>query len=976
MKVLLNSNCLILSIILVPFSLSSQSFTKLFQSNLNQSINDSRSVVLFDLDNNSYPDILFTNRGSHSHDYYQNYRDTIFPAPAGNGFSSITQIAGAVLAGDLNADCWPDIYIANGSGGQGSVNLPNVLLENDGTGSFTVSGGTGATNVSSRSLCISMPDLNRDGYLDIYVSNVTSGNNELYVSDSSSILNYTHNTNSSISNQSFNSRGIAWCDYDDDGDLDLFLCVPSGNNKLFRNDTNGFVEISVGDIVNDGGSSFSASWGDLDGDGLQDLVVTNSDNSTPLPAIFYYRNLGNGNFQKITTGVLANTRGKFISSAIFDVDNDGHLDVVFCGANPSNNSIRRNKLLINDGNGNFTNVTSGSLVNDQTYTASIGIADLDRDGDLDIVLASNSGRNEIYINDLNTQNFVSLNLLGTNGKATASYAKLKYKCALDGLNSTWQYRRNSSNTGFASQSSPVFHLGTGQATIVDSIVIQWYDGSTCYFENIAVGEFFNIDPVGCRIDTVLDATIVDSSVFLNAYFNADSSKGNISRYHWDFGDGDTSNLMNPSHRYSSPGRYTVSLSLYDSYCKWDSLQVQVDICPDTSSIGFFNTAQGRTVTFTDTSIGNGYQFIWNFGDGRSDTGKTVTTTYASTSTFAVCLTVIDSCRSKQICKVVTVCNDTLNSNFSSSVNGLNASFTDSSLNATNFQWDFGDGQSSNQRNPTHQYIVPGFYYVCLTVSDNCTSSTSCDSIAVCLDTASANFGYTANNLLVNFSDSSVNSPNIYWDFGDGNFSVVRNPIHIYSNYGTYNVCQIATNSCYQDTFCENVVLCPFQASASFNYTSLQSPLFIQFTSTSQDAISYSWDFGDGSGSSNQNPLKVYSNQGSYPVCLTITDSCGLMDSTCETLDLYIGIEEYDWISSFSIYPNPADDILHLEFDKPILNDLLVAIIDVSGKSHQQILLPKGGTNLRVSIQDLPVGVYVLTLRIGLKLSTWNFIKSP
>ena len=122
----------------------------------------------------------------------------------------------------------------------------------------------------------------------------------------------------------------------------------------------------------------------------------------------------------------------------------------------------------------------------------------------------------------------------------------------------------------------------------------------------------------------------------------------------------------------------------------------------------------------------------------------------------------------------------LNVSFSSTNTGLDFNFSgQADTSVTSWSWDFGDSTGSISQNPTHTYLVPGTYQVCLTVSNGCDSTTICDSLSVCPPLA-LNFGYSVSGLTANFFDLSSSSA-ISWDwgFGDGGSSTLQNPSHQY-----------------------------------------------------------------------------------------------------------------------------------------------------------------------------------------------------
>ncbi|MES2394459.1 MAG: PKD domain-containing protein [Bacteroidota bacterium] len=170
----------------------------------------------------------------------------------------------------------------------------------------------------------------------------------------------------------------------------------------------------------------------------------------------------------------------------------------------------------------------------------------------------------------------------------------------------------------------------------------------------------------------------------------------------------------------------------------------------------------------------------------------------------------------------------------------NIYFIDSSTNATSWQWNFGDSAFSSEQYPSHQYNVSGKYYVCLTISDSSQSCTNtyCDSIFVGACMASFSFFSHANPKTVQFLMVSNGNPaNVIWDFGDGTQSSETNPLHIYSQLGTYYVCLTSSDSipiC-ESNFCDSIFvggthpniivsICDGNWSDSFTWSNGNTPL--------------------------------------------------------------------------------------------------------------------------------------------------------
>ncbi len=249
------------------------------------------------------------------------------------------------------------------------------------------------TNASNR---CTFGDYDNDGYIDIVVSTYNDG----CVPCTYPVLVYRNITGGSfvrittgiIATYTDRTFGLAWGDYDNDGRLDLFLCVGfNGNNLLFHNDGNGnFTRITTGIIVNDGGFSQACSWGDYDRDGWLDLFVANSN----LQKNYLYKNNGNGTFTKITTGNIVNDTSYSRGCAWGDYNNDGWPDIFVVNYYGMNDFLYRN-----NGNGTFTKITTGPHVNDGLWGSGCTWGDYDNDGYLDLYVTHNSTNNRLFHNN-------------------------------------------------------------------------------------------------------------------------------------------------------------------------------------------------------------------------------------------------------------------------------------------------------------------------------------------------------------------------------------------------------------------------------------------------------------------------------------------------------------------------------------------------------------------------------------------------
>ncbi|NIV03601.1 MAG: choice-of-anchor D domain-containing protein, partial [Calditrichae bacterium] len=237
-------------------------------------------------------------------------------------------------------------------------------------------------------------DFNNDGYIDLFVASDSGFNNLLYRNNGDGT--FTQITDGEIVNDGGHSRSASWADFDNDDDLDLFVANSNGeDNFLYVNNGDGsFVKITEGEIVNDGGHSTSAAWGDFDNDGFLDLFVANENEEDN----FLYQNNGDGTFSKIRNSAAVNDGGTSQGCNWIDFDNDRDLDLFVANGFPNN---ERNFLYRNDSLGNFTRIISGSSIAvDAANSMGGSWGDYDNDGDLDLFVTNQSGQNNfLYRND-------------------------------------------------------------------------------------------------------------------------------------------------------------------------------------------------------------------------------------------------------------------------------------------------------------------------------------------------------------------------------------------------------------------------------------------------------------------------------------------------------------------------------------------------------------------------------------------------
>jgi PKD repeat protein len=217
---------------------------------------------------------------------------------------------------------------------------------------------------------------------------------------------------------------------------------------------------------------------------------------------------------------------------------------------------------------------------------------------------------------------------------------------------------------------------------------------------------------------------------------------------------------------------------------------------------------------------------------------------------------------------------------------LTVTFTNLSLNATDYTWDFGDGNTSTNAHPLNIYSNAGSFTVTLTaVGAGGTNTLTLSNYIVVTNHPPALAGFAADTtnglapLTVTFSNLSLNATGFAWDFGDGNTGTNANPLNIYSNAGNFTVTLTAvgaggTNTLTLTNYIVATNFPPPLAEFVCEPTNGVAPLTVTFTNLSLNATEFVWDFGDGNISTNAHPLNIYSNVGSFTVTLTAVGAGG------------------------------------------------------------------------------------------------------
>jgi len=360
---------------------------------------------------------------------------------------------------------------------------------------------------------------------------------------------------------------------------------------------------------------------------------------------------------------------------------------------------------------------------------------------------------------------------------------------------------------------------------------------------------------------------------------------------WNFGDGNTATTLNATHAYTVPGTYTVTLTNNYGNCSESSSQTitiyALPVAAFTSSTRI-RCEPPLTVNFQDQTPG-ATAWQWDFGDGNNSTQQNPAHTYTNYGNYTVTLitTNANGCRDTlvqtdyvQIRRpVITILGlpargcVPYTQTFSPVITTLDA--------VTSYQWDFGDGNTSAAANPTHTYPTQGTYTVTLTIttSSGCTETLTIPAAIRVGTNPTADFSAAPNPVCayqpVQFTDLSVPADEWLWNFGDGTTSTLQHPSHVYTDTGYFSITLIATNNGCPATITRPNFIRVLPPIARFTATpNCANRLEFSFTDQSVGPVTWLWDFGDGTTSTQQNPVHVFPALGSYNVTLTVTNgSC-------------------------------------------------------------------------------------------------------
>jgi FG-GAP-like repeat/ASPIC and UnbV/PPIC-type PPIASE domain len=466
-------------------------------------------LIVDDFENNGLLDVVTSSFGSCGMmRYFHNNGDGTFTDRTEKAGLS-AQVGGLnIIQTDYNNDGCLDILAL-----RGGWEFPQrkSLLRNNCDGTFTdVTVESGLASPATSSQAAVWADINNDGWLDLFVGN-ENGPPQLFLNNGDGTFKDISTSAGVNQDGASFSKGVAAADYDNDGYVDLYVSNLSGTNLLFHNNhDNTFTQVAHKAGVGGTGKGFATWFFDYDNDGLPDLFVTSyfvSVDETMRTYLGYplnagtmklYKNLGNGKFRDVTAETGLDKVFMPMGANFGDIDNDGYLDIYLGTGNPSYASEVPNVLLRNHDGKYFADVTASSGTGELHKGHGVAFADLANNGKEDIVTViggatpGDSHALRVFKNPGNNNDWITVKLVGVKTNRAAIGARIKATVENDGQPAHSIYRTVGSGGSFGS--SPLQqHIGLGKSARIVSIEVFWPVSKTHQvFSGVEKNQFIEI----------------------------------------------------------------------------------------------------------------------------------------------------------------------------------------------------------------------------------------------------------------------------------------------------------------------------------------------------------------------------------------------------------------------------------------------------------------------------------------------------
>ena len=925
---------------------NAQSFT-MMNEYLEDDYNSGGTVGVTDMNNDGYDDIILLDDARHL--------KILFQSPDGftemdYGVISFENQWGYAV-GDINNDGHNDVISGGFYDGVHfiSINPDGTMTESD------------LPNGSIFMQDCNMADMNNDGYLDFYacddnaISRIWENNGDGTMSNSSIIDLFDYDYTDYPNTDHSGNYGAVWCDFDDDGDIDLYIAKcrqgvtdemdPRRINQLWVNDgNNNYTEEALDRGLVIYKQSWTVDFADYDNDGDFDCLLTNHDSYLTL-----LENDGNGYFTDVSEAAgLSDTFGFFLQCKMADFDNDGWVDILYSGG--------IHDYLKNNGDGTFSSV-SGMFPNGDTMH-SFGVGDLNKDGFMDVyasygnvyVNADYNNEDLLWMNDTNDNNWIAFDLQGVESNLNAVGAKVK-------IYGDFGVQVREVRAGESYGIINTFHLsfGLGQNESVDSAVIEWPSGQTTEIENPDINTYHNVFETECALTAEVVAegptTICPGeTVVINA------PEG----YTYQWNNGATGQTI----EVSETGFYNVIVNDGTCYGSSNTIEVIVTqpVLPTITVNGELAFCEGGSVELISSSADS---YEWSNGDDS----QVLTVTESGAYTVSVPGECANDLESEMIVVEVFDTPDT-------------PVVDDESIDNP------GTVTLSGSGNELHWYeneddVDPIFVGNSFETPFLNSSETFWVEDVITYGGVEANGGQAANDVA---NGDYFNNQDRYLIF-DANEDIVLNSVKVYADNAGIRTIGVVdqfgvtlASGDFDIPAGESVVVLDFFVPAGTNH---QLRALSNNPGLWRDApptpLAYPYDLGGlatitTSSVQGENALNYYYFFYDWNVS---TPSWECVSDRVEVTVTIVGVEEIDGLESFNVFPNPVVQNATVSFELTSQKDVIMTLTDVAGRTviNQQLTTAVGVNRHEVNVAELAEGIYNLQLQIeGQAINTKLIVK--
>lgn len=787
-------------------------------------------------------------------------------------------------------------------------------------------------------------DIDNDGWADAFACH-DDGESYLFKSNMGEMVDGNSMMDMTIYPQSDNSGnyGSTWCDFDRDGDIDLFIAKcrqfvsdpfdPRRTNVLMVNDGNN----NYSDEAHERGlvnlqQSWTADFADVDNDGDFDAFITTHSGTMEL-----YENDGFGYFTNVTAGSGLEIAGFFLQGKLEDMDNDGFVDLLYAGGV---SGYMRN-------NGNMTFSAVSNAFPGSSTIHSFGIGDLNEDGWLDVYTTYGTGYvspsdtpDRLYMNNGGSNHWVSFDLTGTVSNTRAIGAIVE-------IHGAWglQVREVRAGESYGISNSFKMHFGIGTETSIDYAVVYWPSGVITVIDNPGIDQVHDVtenecNPPAAQISSASSTTICPGQ---STTLSVSTSATN---FHWSNG-AETSTIT-----VSQQGNYSVIVSDANG-CGAQSNVIAVDVQeepnPTVTADGELEFCQGESVTLS-ASEGNGY--LWSTGeetqsitvDEPGDYTVQVEGACLSLPSNPVTITVLAA--TAPLVEDVTI------------GDGQSATITAS---GTNLNW--YDAEDATEPIATgNSFETPilntsaSYWVESVTTYGGETANGGLQS-----QTANGAFFNNTNRYMIFdvYQDLIINSVKVYAQNAGIRTIEVRDALNNTIASGNFD---IAAG--------EQVVDLNFSIPAGTTYgmyCTSANPGMWRDENTAQD-LAYPFTLGTlgaitSSSVTGDNALNYYYFFYDWNVSTPLVECVSARE---QVNVIVVGVEELEFISSLSVYPNPAQDIVRLQVNALKPGAMNVRFFDLTGKvaMSETHIVNTGANSIQTDVAQLSKGVYTVQFEMN------------